>query len=385
MWASQMGSFMAQSFQFLYSNVCCALCNRGKKKRAEEAKRRAKLRRLQNKVTADALAEASKSLGAAMLEVGSPTDSAEKGSGGGNCDESGTNNSTENVRPSIPVNPLHRNDLVNKSPNHPAFNPQLHNNITQTNTTDSGHESQQSLDCSSGDRPVRIEILEPEMKEILENCAKYNLDQMKDPEDLAQSTEVLEEIKNAEKLETMRREKLETMRREKENRSSNNNVGRNSLNRTPASSLPTSPQKLNTSGSLDKRSVNGKNNKLMLSTNGGNGTAMSDKGLPIRRGSNISMYDNSPESPLPPPILYNIPNKATDVTMTQTNRASSSSGTPPSKHRSTLGRHASQSGLHNGSTSSSNQLLVTSDKNGRPVTNILKSPGLPHDMIGISK
>ena len=122
----------------------------------------------------------------------------------------------------------------------------------------------------------------------------------------------------------------------------------------------------------------------MLSTNGGNGTAMSDKGLPIRRGSNISMYGNSPESPLPPPNLYNIPNKATDVTMTQTNRASSSSGTPPSKHRSTLGRHASQSGLHNGSTSSSNQLLVTSDKNGRPVTNILKSPGLPHDMIGIS-
>ena len=195
MWASQMGSFMAQSFQFLYSNVCCALCNRGKKRRAEEAKRRAKLRRLQNKVTADALAEASKSLGAAMLEVGSPTDSAEKGSGGGNCDDSGTNNSTENVRPSIPVIPIQRNDLVNKSPNHPAFNPQLHNNITQTNTTDSGHESQQSLDCSSGDRPVRIEILEPEMKEILENCAKYNLDQMKNPEDLAQCTEVLEEIK----------------------------------------------------------------------------------------------------------------------------------------------------------------------------------------------
>jgi hypothetical protein len=29
MWASQMGTFLAQTFQFLYSNVCCALCRHG--------------------------------------------------------------------------------------------------------------------------------------------------------------------------------------------------------------------------------------------------------------------------------------------------------------------------------------------------------------------
>ena len=46
MWASQMGSFMAQSFQFLYSNVCCALCKRGKKRRAEAAARLRKERRI---------------------------------------------------------------------------------------------------------------------------------------------------------------------------------------------------------------------------------------------------------------------------------------------------------------------------------------------------
>ena len=280
------------------------------------------------------------------------------------------------MRRYIPVDPIQRNDQVNKTPNHPVFNPQIHNNITLTNTTDSGHESQQSLDCSSGDRPVKIEILEPEMKEILENCAKYNLDQMKDPEDLVKSSEILEEIKNA--------EKLETLRKEKENRSISNNGAHNGLSQTPASSLPTSPQKMDISGSLDKHSVNGKNTRLMLSTNGGNnGNIMSEKGIPVRRGSNISMYDNSPESPLPPPNLYNIPHKANDASMTPTNRASSSSGTPPSKHKSTLGRHASQSGLQNGSTSSSNQLLVTSDKNGTPTTKVLKSPGLPHDMIGI--
>ena len=359
MWASQMGSFMAQSFQFLYANVCCALCKRGKRKRAEAAAKLRRERRLQKKVTADALAEASKKLGTAMLEVGSPSDSAEKGSGSVVCDLSMTNKSPDNTRSSIPVDTIQKNDQLNKTPNHTILNNQIYNNIALTNTTDSGHESQQSLDCSSGDRPVKIEILEPEMKEILENCAQYNLDQVKDPEDIAKSSEILEEIRNAEKIETMRREKE---------------------CKTPAASLPTSPQKMNTNGSLDERTRNGKNGKLMISTNGGNGTLLSDKGLPIRRGSNISMYDNSPESPLPPPNLYSIPNKQNDPT----NRASSSSGTPPSRHKSTLGRQASQSGLHNGSSSSSNQLLVTCnpDRNGPPVTKILKSPGLPHDTIG---
>jgi len=38
MWASQMGTFLAQTFQFLYSNVCCALCRAGKRRRAAQVK-----------------------------------------------------------------------------------------------------------------------------------------------------------------------------------------------------------------------------------------------------------------------------------------------------------------------------------------------------------
>jgi hypothetical protein len=34
MWASQMGTFLAQTFQFFYSNVCCALCRAGRRRRA---------------------------------------------------------------------------------------------------------------------------------------------------------------------------------------------------------------------------------------------------------------------------------------------------------------------------------------------------------------
>ena len=34
MWASQMGTFLAQSFTFIYANICCVMCRRGKKRRA---------------------------------------------------------------------------------------------------------------------------------------------------------------------------------------------------------------------------------------------------------------------------------------------------------------------------------------------------------------
>ena len=34
MWASQIGTLMAQSFQFLYANICCVMCRRAKRKRA---------------------------------------------------------------------------------------------------------------------------------------------------------------------------------------------------------------------------------------------------------------------------------------------------------------------------------------------------------------
>ena len=56
-------------------------------------------------------------------------------------------------------------------------------------------------------RPVRIEILEPEVKQLLESCAKYNLEGSNRTEDDSCSAEVLEEIRHAEAVETLRKNK----------------------------------------------------------------------------------------------------------------------------------------------------------------------------------
>ena len=40
LWASNMGTLMAQTFTFLYANVCCFMCRRGKKKKALKAMKR---------------------------------------------------------------------------------------------------------------------------------------------------------------------------------------------------------------------------------------------------------------------------------------------------------------------------------------------------------
>ena len=40
LWASNMGTLMAQTFTFLYANVCCFVCRRGKKKKALKAMKR---------------------------------------------------------------------------------------------------------------------------------------------------------------------------------------------------------------------------------------------------------------------------------------------------------------------------------------------------------
>ena len=111
---------------------------------------------------------------------------------------------------------------------------------------------------------------------------------------------------------------------------------------------------------------------------------MSNKGIQIRRDSNASFYDNSPDSPLPPPNLYSIPSKQNDTIMGYTNRTSSSSGTPPSKRKARLGHQSGAHTLPNGSSNSTNQLVVTvnPEKNGTPVTTLLKSPALPQNPLG---
>ena len=51
MWVSQTGTFLAQTFQFFYANICCALCIKGRRRRAAKeaarAQRRARAQHLQ--------------------------------------------------------------------------------------------------------------------------------------------------------------------------------------------------------------------------------------------------------------------------------------------------------------------------------------------------
>ena len=141
---------------------------------------------------------------------------------------------------------------------------------------------------------MKIEILEPEMKEILETCARYNLDQVKDPDDIAKSSEVLEEIRHAETIENIRITKPMPL--------SHSNGCSNIIDKTPTSSLPNSPRKISNPviNGVDERPKNTRNGKHI---NGETRNAISNKGVPIKRNSNTSLYDNSPESPLPPPNL----------------------------------------------------------------------------------
>ena len=246
MWASQTGTFLAQTFQFLYANICCGLCIRGKKRRAakEAAKNHRKLQQLQSHPESKEALEMGESMG----------DSIDKDSYYGG---------TPSVKP----------------------NAKLSNNymqLLQQQPSDSGVESQQSFDAKS----VRIEILEPEVKALLESCAKYNLDHVPGAEENDPgSAEVLEEIRHAEAIETLRKSKVAA---------------------AATSSLPNSPFK----------QANGVKHSILTNND--------------HRDSNASLYDNSgdcsPTSPLPFPHVA--PKRST--------------ATPPAQRRARLGHNASQ-------------------------------------------
>ena len=83
------------------------------------------------------------------------------------------------------------------------------------NNTDSGVHSQQSL------KSVKIEILQPEVKELLSTCAQYNLEHVRKNGDCSnnqkhvddrRSAEVLEEIRHAEAILTLQRAKMDAVR-----------------------------------------------------------------------------------------------------------------------------------------------------------------------------
>jgi hypothetical protein len=89
----------------------------------------------------------------------------------------------------------------------------LHINHNVVNS-DSGVQSQQSLEPNGGqnNKSIKIEILQPEIKELLSTCAQYNLDNIvagkAAGEVEGRSAEVLEEIRHAEAIEIIRTKKL---------------------------------------------------------------------------------------------------------------------------------------------------------------------------------
>ena len=68
------------------------------------------------------------------------------------------------------------------------------NVLLLSSTIDSGVHSQQSLNKS-----VKIEILQPEVKDLLSTCAKYNLENAKNHD--SRSAEILEEFLYVEAIE----------------------------------------------------------------------------------------------------------------------------------------------------------------------------------------
>jgi hypothetical protein len=184
-WASQMGSLLAQTFQFFYANVCCALCRHGKRRKATALAAKAKRQE-----------EKDKAMVMANTEEGASNYAPES------IDENILNNHLEQ-RPSITE--LGAVKMLVATPLH------INHNVVNS---DSGVQSQQSLEPNGGqnNKSIKIEILQPEIKELLSTCAQYNLDNIvagkAAGEVEGRSAEVLEEIRHAEAIEIIRTKKL---------------------------------------------------------------------------------------------------------------------------------------------------------------------------------
>eukprot|EP00093_Oithona_nana_P012635 12635.XXX_680196_691581_1 [CDS] Oithona nana genome sequencing. len=153
LWMAQTGELMANVFKVLYYSVFCGLCRRAKRRKA------AALQAAKNEKEKEEAKETIIDTTSIDLESEMPF------SEGG----------AVKVLAATPL--------------------QLaHNLINTTNTIDSGVHSQQSLNKS-----VKIEILQPEVKDLLSTCAKYNLENAKNHD--SRSAEILEEIRHAEAIE----------------------------------------------------------------------------------------------------------------------------------------------------------------------------------------
>ena len=157
MWASQMGTLLAQSFQFFYSNICCVVCRRGKRKRAaaKAAKRQNELLALEKQQQQE-LAEQQQQF--KMPLVLESENEKMKGvvTGNGNLKRG--------------------SDSVGASPAKPKA---LENLLSKRGGSDSGHHSQASLEGQQQQRNglpqinLPPEMMDPGAKDILATCARY--------------------------------------------------------------------------------------------------------------------------------------------------------------------------------------------------------------------
>ena len=181
MWASQMGTLLAQTFIFVYGNLCCLICNRQRAKKQaldrqrrqeqqmmqqqllfqqQEAKRdRDKRREKEQKARAAAAATTEQDKLLAKLEEGRPPDG------------------------STPT-------------------PSSKTRMLESPKMDSGLQSQQSLLPGGGGPNSSNLNLDPSVKELLTTCARYNLDHQTSRAE--QSAEVLEDIRHAEAIDAIR-------------------------------------------------------------------------------------------------------------------------------------------------------------------------------------
>lgn len=163
MWASQMGTFLAHSFQFFYGNICCVLCTRSKRRKAALAK-----------------AKRQEQLQAQLLFT----------------DPDKAKMEARKSPMKVPETVVEAEDGAARKM--AAARPDPLTLVKGAGGVDSGLQSQMSLD-----KQPKMDMMDPGVKELLATCAKYNLDQG-GGNGADSSAEVLEEIRHAEAMDSLR-------------------------------------------------------------------------------------------------------------------------------------------------------------------------------------
>eukprot|EP00094_Tigriopus_californicus_P002496 TCALIF_02413-PA protein Name:"Similar to twk-18 TWiK family of potassium channels protein 18 (Caenorhabditis elegans)" AED:0.23 eAED:0.23 QI:0/0.33/0/0.5/1/1/4/0/893 len=200
MWASQMGTLLAHSFQLVYSTICCGICRRGKRKRAMSRMRKNEQLLLQQKQKQQE-----------TVSLPGTVDKEKRIDGSISTSASNTLPPSRVPLPNTTTPKVHHfqvnesepalslsstsNLLPNKA--HMAADTPVHAPLAlATPFVFNQHHLEK--------KTAQKEIMDPHVKELLSTCAKYNLDQGPNGKDDGCSAEVLEEIRHVEAIETIR-------------------------------------------------------------------------------------------------------------------------------------------------------------------------------------